>query len=141
MINNLTLQTIKETSSEIVRNISSISTKSETDFLKIGEILARGAVTGGHIVRIARECVELAEGDFGKKALIEIKGLIQWSLKELFENRKKIVAKSDSVKRVVGRLGELQSKNADIEMIAKHLRAVALNIFIETARSNTASEN
>jgi methyl-accepting chemotaxis protein len=141
MINELTLKTIKETSLEIVRNISTISAKSETDFLKIGEILARGNVAGGDIVRIAHQCVELAGGESGKKSLIEIQSLIQWSLKELLENRKKIVAKSDSVKRVVGRLGELESKNADIEMIAKHLRAVALNIFIETARSNTASEN
>lgn len=118
-----------------------ISAQTEPQFIELGRLLQKAHEEGRVIEQKAEGIVELAQGDQGKHRLQAIRQLIAQSRQTLESRRETIARRSQSVRKVVSHLAELETKNEDIERLAKYLRAVALNIFIETSRSQALSEN
>ncbi|MBU1168782.1 MAG: methyl-accepting chemotaxis protein [Proteobacteria bacterium] len=125
----------------IRENLKQISVWTEQGFVTLGNTLQKAHEEGAVVARKASDIVALSEGDMGKRVLVKTKDLIRHSLEHLKKQRETIVTSSFSVENVMGHLRELKKKNTDIERLAKYLRAVALNIFIETSRSHAVSDN
>ena len=127
--------------SRISRSLTGVSTGTEEDFMALGRSLMEGNGAGRNMEEKALEIVAVTRGDMEKNALASMKVLIGESLSRFRTSSGSIENQFVSVKNVLVRLGELQAKNEDINGLAKYLRAVALNIFIETSRSSVLSEN
>ncbi len=139
---NRTLQAdIVDRVKKIRSGLKSIGSLSEKEFMALGASLMEGSTAGKTIESKALIIVSMAEGSEEKKALRSMKDLIDNSLSRFRHNSENIRIQFESVKSVLRFLDELQGKNEDIERLARYLRAVALNIFIETSRSSFVSEN
>lgn len=127
--------------SGIKEKLSQISASTELNFVTLGNTLQQGHEEAMATQKKAVDIVSLTDGEEGKIALLEIKKRIRSSLDDLLEHRENIISQSLSVKTVMEHLQTLKTKNSDIGRLAKYLRAVALNIFIETSRSHVVSDN
>lgn len=126
---------------QISQGLSCIGTQTEKDFIALGQSLMEGNSAGRDIEAKALEIVAVTEGAKEEKALASMKEHIGKTLSRFRVDKENIKNQFVSVKNVLDHLGELQSKNDDIDRLARYLRAVALNIFIETSRSNVVSDN
>lgn len=126
---------------QISQGLSCIGTQTEKDFIALGQSLMEGNSAGRDIETKALEIVAVTEGAKEEKALASMKEHIGKTLSRFRVDKENIKNQFVSVKNVLDHLGELQSKNDDIDRLARYLRAVALNIFIETSRSNVVSDN
>ena len=126
---------------QITTDLGTISAQSENDFMRLGNSLMESNDAGMAVEQKAMDIVSFTGTDLGRDGFSSLKKGIESSMAELRQNRESIVSQSLSVKHVLDHLCLLQSKNDDIERLAKYLRAVALNIFIETSRSHVVSEN
>lgn len=127
--------------SQISQGLSCISSQTEKDFIALGQSLMEGNSAGRDIETKALEIAAVADGDQERDALASMKEHIGKTLSRFRVNKENIKNQFVSVKNVLDHLGQLQSKNDDIDRLARYLRAVALNIFIETSRSNVVSDN
>jgi len=127
--------------SAVSRALAAIGSGSEKDFMALGQSLMEGETAGRDMESRALGIVSLSQGDLEKAALASMKDLVRQSLDRFLSSKDKTGQKIASVRVVLGHLGELQSKNGDIDRMARYLRAVALNIFIETSRSRALSDN
>lgn len=127
--------------SQISQGLSGIGSQTEKDFIALGRSLMEGDSAGRAIEAKAIEIVSVTEGEQETKALSSMKEHIDTSLSQFRANKENIENQFVSVKNVLAHLTELQNKNDDIDRLARYLRAVALNIFIETSRSNVVSDN
>ena len=127
--------------SSVSRALSTIGSRSENDFMALGQSLMEGEAAGRDMASRALGIVSLSQGDQEKAALASMKDLVQQSLDRFRANKEKTGHQIASVRIVLAHLGELQSKNGEIDRMARYLRAVALNIFIETSRSRALSDN
>jgi len=133
---------------QVIRHLSSIkegllttSSKAESDFMELGKRLQEGY---GFVTALNREVIDVAElvgEDSDANTLHQVETLVNQSLAMLKKCRDDAISKSDSVKIVLGYFEQLDSKQSEIGGIAKYLRAVALNVFIETSRSEISDEN
>ena len=127
--------------SAVSRALAAIGSGSEKDFMALGQSLMEGETAGRDMESRALGIVSLSQGDREKAALASMKDLVRQSLSRFLSSKDKTGQKIASVRVVLGHLSELQSKNGDIDRMARYLRAVALNIFIETSRSRALSDN
>lgn len=127
--------------SAVSRALAAIGSGSEKDFMALGQSLMEGEAAGRDMESRALGIVSLSQGDREKAALASMKELVRQSLDRFLSNKDKTGQQIASVRVVLGHLAELQSKNGEIDRMARYLRAVALNIFIETSRSRALSDN
>lgn len=127
--------------SRISKGLNGIGPQTEKDFIALGQTLMEGDSAGRAIETKAIEIVSVTEGEQETKALSFMKENVGLSLSRFQASKENIKNQFVSVKNVLAHLSELQSKNDDIDRLARYLRAVALNIFIETSRSNVLSDN
>lgn len=117
-----------------------VSENAEDDFLKLGQQLQSGYTSVSGLTDLALSAKKNAdmnsENDFTSAS-----HSVNKALKELKIRRELVESKLPPVRKVVDYLEDLNAKRDEIEMIAKYLRAVALNIFIETARSEVSNKN
>lgn len=127
--------------SELKDNLERISVQSEQGFLILGGHLQTATREGKSVNQKVTEIITLAESELGKDVLGKITDLITLAAKYFTDQREDIHIKSKLIKALIDHLARLRGKNSDIGQMAKYLRAVALNIFIETSRSQALSEN
>lgn len=126
---------------DIFTNLVRICKDSEQDFLDLGSHLKENAQDSDAAITKVNMILSLAESDLGKDILNKLNNLNSLSHDFLAGQQVSISEKSRQLNSLTGHLHRLQHQNTRIEQLAKYLRAVALNIFIETSRSNTCSEN
>lgn len=127
--------------SELKDNLERICVHSEQGFLTLGNHLQSATREGKSVSQKVTEIITLAESELGQDVLGKITNLITLASDYFKDQREAIGQKSLLIKRLIEHLSELRLKNAEIERMAKYLRAVALNIFIETSRSQSLSDN
>lgn len=126
---------------EISTNLSRISTDSEQGFLDLGSGLQQATREGQVVDEKIRMILDLAESDLGQGVLRKIMGLTESSSNYFKSKRTAISENSAMLNTLTGHLNDLKSKNSQVEQMAKYLRAVALNIFIETSRTKSLSDS
>ncbi|MCP4115616.1 MAG: hypothetical protein GY737_09455 [Desulfobacteraceae bacterium] len=122
-------------------DLMEISSNAEPDFMALGERLQQGY---GFVTALTRDTIEIAElikGDSNANTLAQIEASVNQSIGMLRKCRDNAVSKSTPVKAVQDHLEQLNTRRGEIETIARYLRAVALNIYIETSRSEISDEN
>jgi methyl-accepting chemotaxis protein len=127
--------------SSIEAGLMAVSSNAEPDFMALGERLQQGY---GLVADLTRDTIEIAgliKGDSNGNTLEQIETSVNQSIGMLKKCRDNAVSKSNPVKAVQDHLEQLNSKRGEIETIARYLRAVALNIFIESSRSEISDEN
>ncbi len=125
----------------IEEGLMAVSLNAEPDFMVLGERLQQGY---GFVADLTRDTIEIAgliKGDSNGNTLEQIESSVNQSIGMLKKCRDKAVLKSNPVKAVQEYLEQLNFKRGEIETIARYLRAVALNIFIESSRSEISDEN
>lgn len=127
--------------STIQSGLLSVSENSEEDFLQLGHQLQVGyrSVTG--LADLALSALQVTGAEESGGDFTDAYHGVKKALDELKNRREMVESKLPPVKEVVDYLDDLNSKRDEIEMIAKYLRAVALNIFIETARAEISNKN
>lgn len=118
-----------------------VSENAEDDFLQLGQQLQSGYTSVSELADLALNATKSTETDSGKNDFTSATHSVNKALQDLKIRRELVESKLPPVRKVVDYLDDLNSKRDEIEMIAKYLRAVALNIFIETARSEVSNEN
>ncbi|VFQ44633.1 hypothetical protein MSL71_22820 [Desulfoluna butyratoxydans] len=107
--------------------------------------LGQGLQSGYEYVTVLmRDAVGVAEligDDSGDHSLRSVGASVNQSLALLKRCRDNAVSKSNPVKEVLGSFEQLDARRGEIDGVARYLRAVALNIFIETSRSDISDEN
>lgn len=127
--------------SPIKEGLLAVSSNAESDFMGLGEGLQEGY---GFVTTLIREIIEVADlvgADSDDNTLHQVEALVNQSLTMLKKSRDDAISKSNPIEIVLGYFEHLDSKQSEIGGIARYLRAVALNIFIETSRSEISAEN
>ena len=127
--------------SNVQTGLLSVSENAEDDFLQLGQQLQTGYTSVSELAELAFSAVKTTETDSEKNDFTNATHSVNKALKDLKIRRELVESKLPPVRKVVDYLDDLNSKRDEIEMIAKYLRAVALNIFIETARSEVSNKN
>lgn len=127
--------------SDLRDNLNRISAQSEQGFLDLGSLLQKATQEGKTITQNVSEIIALAEGHLGKEALGKIDHLARLASDYFNVQQDWIGRKSLMIKTLTGHLDRLREKNLEIEKMAKYLRAVALNMFIETSRSQALNDH
>lgn len=125
----------------VQKGLLSVSENAEEDFLKLGQQLQSGYTSVSELANRALGATKITGIDSEDNDLTKARHSVGKALENLKTRQKLVESKLPEVKKVVVYLDELNSKRDEIEMIAKYLRAVALNIFIETARSEISNKN
>lgn len=118
-----------------------ISEAAEDDFLTLGQQLQTGYTSVSELANRALEVTKYMGTDSEESDFTRARHTVNIALENLKVRRELVESKLPPVRKVVDYLDDLNSKRDEIEMIAKYLRAVALNIFIETARSEVSNQN
>ncbi|MBI9091724.1 MAG: hypothetical protein JEZ12_21145 [Desulfobacterium sp.] len=127
--------------SSIEEGLLAVSSNAESDFMELGERLQQGY---GLVADLTQQTIEVAgsiKGDSNENILAQIEASVNQSIGMLKKCRDTAVLKSNPVKEVQKYLEQLNAKRSEIDTIARYLRAVALNIFIETSRSEFSDAN
>ena len=106
--------------SAVSRALAAIGSGSEKDFMALGQSLMEGETAGRDMESRALGIVSLSQGDREKAALASMKDLVRQSLSRFLSSKDKTGQKIASVRVVLGHLGELQSKNGDIDRMARY---------------------
>ena len=134
--NNLLAQLVS-----VQQGLLTVSENSEADFLQLGQELQTGYVAVSQLVSQALKATEVTDQNDDDNALKRAENGVSKALDSLRNKQVIVGSKSEPVKAVVGYFDDLNQKRAEIETIARYLRAVALNIFIETARTEITNQN
>jgi len=132
----------------VIRHVSSVkegllaaSIHSESDFMGLGAGLQAGY---DYVTALIRDVVAVAEqigDDSGDHSLRSIGTSVNQSLALLKRCRDNAASRLNPVKEVLGCFEQLDARRGEIDGIARYLRAVALNIFIEASRSDISDDN
>ncbi|WP_175469677.1 hypothetical protein [Desulfoluna spongiiphila] len=127
--------------SSVKKGLQAVSTGSEADFMGLGAGLQAGYEYVTVLMRDAVGVAELIGDDSGDHSLQSVGTSVNQSLALLKRCRDNAASKSNPVKEVLGFFEQLDVKRGEIDGVARYLRAVALNIFIETSRSDISDDN
>lgn len=111
----------------------------ESDFIRIGTQLQAVYGDAGQLTQRARESVRLIRGENQEGLLFKMQGVVAASHAELEQCRNDISEKTAQISSIRDRLESLATTFPLIDNIGRHLRMVAVNIGIESVRSNQSA--
>jgi len=138
-----TIEILKNTSSwlsEIKRPLESISTSNEPRFIKVGQELQSIYSDTEIITRSAIEATRLIEEDSNENLLAHINSLAEGSLDKIEAFRKGLAEMFPNFESCINYMKNLNDTCPDIIKIAKMLNMTALNISVESSRTESSKE-
>lgn len=133
-------QRVRDQVSHLANDLEAACKRVEPEFMQIGHELQAVYRDATELTDQVLYSINLIGGREGEGVLSQLRGIAEQSLAELESCQESVSEKAVLIKAVMAHLGSLSGILPLVEKVGRLLRIVAVNIGIETARSNESKE-